>query len=114
MLDVEERVAVARRRSVRHRNDFDWLGDHYVNQEAPEVSLQGAWLLCTFFLCGAGLIAIFKEYIDNMCMGIGYKYIFLLQPILTYILKLQGVPINMGIKVLLQYRLCSVQYFTIT
>ena len=41
MLDVEKRVAVARRRSVRHRNDFDWLGDHYVNQEAPEVSLQG-------------------------------------------------------------------------
>jgi len=35
------------KRSVRHGDDFDWLVGHSVNQEAPEVSLQGSWLLCT-------------------------------------------------------------------
>ena len=32
-----------------------WLGDHSANQEAPEVSLRGSWMLCTPSLCGVRL-----------------------------------------------------------
>ena len=41
------RIAEAWRRSVRHGDDFDRLGGHFSNQEAPEVSSWGSWLLCT-------------------------------------------------------------------
>ena len=40
-----DRVVEACRRSVRHRDDFDWLRGHSTNQEAPEVSWWGSWLL---------------------------------------------------------------------
>ena len=41
------RVAEARRRSVRHGDDFDYLGGHSENLESPEVTLRGSWRLCT-------------------------------------------------------------------
>ena len=31
-------------------DDFHWLGDQSSNQEAPEVSLRGSWMLCTLSL----------------------------------------------------------------
>ena len=43
MLDVE---TVLRRRSVWHGDDFDWLGGHSANKEAPEVGSRGSWFLC--------------------------------------------------------------------
>ena len=47
MLNAGAQVLEAWKRSVRHGDDFYWLGGHSVNQEAPEVSSQGSWLLCT-------------------------------------------------------------------
>ena len=43
-------IAEARRRSVWHGDDFDWLVAHSANQEAPEVNSRGSWLLCTSYL----------------------------------------------------------------
>ena len=55
MLDVKsgDCIVEARRRGVRHGDDFDGLGGHFANQEAPEVSSPGSWLLCTPSLFGS-------------------------------------------------------------
>ena len=37
------RVAESWIRSVRHGDDFDWLGGHSANQEALEVNLRGSY-----------------------------------------------------------------------
>ena len=49
MLDVETRTVKARRCSVRHGDDFDWLGGHSENQGdiGAKVSCQASWLLFT-------------------------------------------------------------------
>ena len=45
-----DKVAEARGRSARHGDGFYWLGGHPANQEAPEFSSRGSWLLFTPFL----------------------------------------------------------------
>ena len=47
LLDVRQSWAACQTYSMRLGDDFDWLGDHSANQEPPEVSLRGSWMLCT-------------------------------------------------------------------
>ena len=35
------------RRNMSHGYNFDWLGGHSANREAPAVSLLCSWMLCT-------------------------------------------------------------------
>ena len=45
---------------MRLGDDFNWLRDHSANQEAPEVSLRGSWMLCTPSLLAT--VCITREY----------------------------------------------------
>ena len=47
--DADTELGEPVRRNKRVGDNFDWLGDHFANQEAPEVSLRGSWMLCTPF-----------------------------------------------------------------
>ena len=44
---VGDCIAEGRRSSVRHGDNFDWLGGHSENHKAPEVSWWALWLSCS-------------------------------------------------------------------